>query len=95
MDSGYQFYGRVWQSDDLSGAVSCCHTRGPRPLEIVAAQMAGHIHYLANEIQVWSFQYCHGLGRQLAGVDATESDLRCFPNTSQKVVKNGRCIQSN
>lgn len=50
-------------------------------MEVMAAKMAGHIHDLANEIQVWPFQYCHGLGGELAGINAPQGDFCGFPNT--------------
>ena len=87
MDSGYQFYASFGQSDVRSGAVTGCHARGPGPLEVMAAKMAGHIHDLANEIQVWPFQHRHGLGGELAGIDVPQGDLCRFPDTFQKVVK--------
>lgn len=52
------------------------------------AQMTGHIHHFADEIEVGVVVGGHRLGRKLAGVDAAESDFGGIPNPFQKVVKN-------
>jgi len=62
MDSGYQFYGRIVESDERSGAAAGRHTRCPGPLEVVPTEVSGDIHYLTDKIQVWTFQHRHGLG---------------------------------
>src|SRR5204862_4425162 len=51
-------------SDGLPGRVS----RRPRPLEVVAAQMAGHIDYFADEIQPRHAARFHGFGGQLSRI---------------------------
>src|SRR5882724_10084859 len=52
--------------------------RRPSPLEIEAAQMAGHIHHLANEVQSGDFVRFKSLGRQLGGVHTACGDLGLF-----------------
>ncbi len=39
------------------------------------AQVAGDIHHFADKVQVGAVEHGHGLGGQLAGVDATEGNL--------------------
>lgn len=38
---------------------------GPSPLEVETAEVTGHIHDLADEVQARHFARFHGLGRQL------------------------------
>ena len=44
-------------------------------MEIMTAEMTGHIHHFADEIEVGVVVGGHSLGRKLAGVDAAESDF--------------------
>ncbi len=50
---------------------------GPGPLEVVAAQPAGDVDHLADEIQPGLLRL-HRLRRQVAGVDAAQRDLSLF-----------------
>ena len=50
---------------------------GPGPLEVVAAQPAGHVDHLANEVQPGLFGF-HGLGRHIARVYPAQRDLGFF-----------------
>ncbi len=47
----------------------------PRPLEVVAAQPAGDVHHLADEVQAGLRGRLHGLLRQRARVDAAQRHL--------------------
>src|SRR5215212_3214785 len=58
-------------SDSLTGA----QARGPCPLEIVAAEPAGHVHHLADEVEARHRLRFHGAGIELAGVDAAQRHL--------------------
>ena len=48
---------------------------GPGPLEVVAAQPAGHVHHLADEIQAGLLARLQRLRREVARVDAAHGDL--------------------
>src|ERR1039458_6940551 len=51
----------------------CRVARSPRPLEVVAAELPGDIHHLADEIQARYFDAFHGLRRQRARIDPAAS----------------------
>src|SRR5208282_760793 len=50
-------------------------TRGPGPLEVVAAKPAGHIHHFADEIKPLYIAAFHGLGGQLPGIHTALGDF--------------------
>src|SRR6266540_1162052 len=52
-----------------------CARRRPRPLEIEAAEMAGHVDGFADAIEAWRALRLHRLRRQLGGIDAASGDL--------------------
>src|SRR6218665_1432581 len=59
---------------------SCTSRRtGPGPLEVVAAQPAGHVNHFANEIEPRLSFALHGLRAQLARVHAAAHDLGLTP----------------
>src|SRR5918911_3593404 len=50
--------------------------RGPCPLEVVAAEVAGHVQDLADEVEAGGLARLQSLGRKLVGRDAAARDLR-------------------
>lgn len=77
---------RAARSERQAGGVGA----GPGPLEVEAAQLAGDVQHLADEEQARHRLGLEGLGGHRVRVQAAQGHLGGFPNTSQKVVKNGR-----
>src|SRR3954467_9774089 len=50
-------------------------SRGPRPLEVVAAEPAGDIDHLSNEVETWDGAGFHRLLRERVGIDAAKRDF--------------------
>ena len=58
-------------SGELAGAV----TGRPCPLEVIAAEPAGHIDHLADEVETRHGAGFHRLGRQGGGIDAAQGNF--------------------
>src|SRR5271167_4301218 len=51
------------------------HARGPGPLEVEAAEVAGHVHDFADEVKTGNFAASHRFGGQFVGIDAAGGDF--------------------
>jgi hypothetical protein len=51
------------------------HGRGPGPLEVEAAEVAGHVDYFADEKETGDVACFHGAGLKIVGVDAAGGDF--------------------
>src|SRR5512140_2201734 len=66
------------QKGFISNGLSGAESRGPGPLEVEAAEVAGHVHHLADKVESRDGAAPHGLGVELGGVDAAGGDLGLF-----------------
>ena len=55
--------------------ISGSRSRGPRPLKVKAAKLAGHIHDFADKKQARNFAALHSFGREFVGVDSASGYL--------------------
>jgi hypothetical protein len=46
------------------------HSRGPGPLEVEAAEVAGHVDYFADEMETGDVACFHGAGLKIVGIHA-------------------------
>ena len=53
-------------------------SRCPSPLKIEAAEVAGHVDDLADEVETWAFARRHGLRGKLGRVHTAGGDLGLF-----------------
>ena len=74
--SGGAGWGSLHIAGGASNELACGVARRPGPLEVEAAEMAGHIQYLADEIQTGLMFGLHRFGADVIGIHAAQGHLR-------------------